>query len=969
MIRLLTVSIALVAMSFASFAQSQDMMGFERESFGSVVLSRTQAAGTDVELELSIGNYENEPIINYSAGSVFAQIGRSVGRLDVLTDKGLFPCTAFIVSKKHILTNYHCSLGLLDNSKIGASRIDGTQFVAGYTQTGIEEGTKKYTVIPTPIETNKLLDYAVLEVLGDPSQEYGKLKLASITPSDGDPFWIIGHPMGEGQRISREKCKANDPALSAGKLLHTCDTLPGNSGSPVIDAGLQQVVALHHAGSQKDSVNFAILMSDILENSKILAAYKAPGMPPMIDDEQSVIAQNKTCDALYSAATQAKACYAYDVYIKSCSTHTLSAMARGYIEEFCNMAVAGKIPDSDDHSSNLPNCPEDSDYFNECYGTRDDVNLGKYVGEFQDNKYHGRGTLIDVSGSKYTGEWKSGERFGYGEELKISMSKRAGIGITAASEEVGVKVVSLIKDGPAITAGIKAGDLITHVNSKSVSGLTLQASVNMITGDAGTDITLTILRKPGPKITITLQRDIYVQQKIEYSGQWSNNKKNGLGVEKLNDVGIYDGQFDVGIYDGQFKDGKYHGIGEFKFVGNSTRAGETYYGEFKDGTYNGQGTYTFPDGTKYDGTMVDGKKNGQGTITYSSNNKYEGNWRDDAANGQGTFTYADGTKYVGGFKENKYSGLGTLTNKDGSKYIGQFRDGYKNGKGSYTFKDGSTYTGEFKDNLRHGSGEYIYAAGGKYDGTWKEGKRDGFGTQVEANGMKYTGNWIDGEMHGQGELKRPDGSVYTGSFKNDQRSGFGKFIFPGGSFEGNFENDAANGQGTYTQADGTVYKGTMKDGYQHGLGELNLVSGDKYIGEFEMGQVTGMGKSILANKNTYIGTHKNYKFVGIGIHIWKTGQTRFVNNTGDAPADGWKPNSTVHNVFPSLKKQFSEMAANKRKEIQSNLKREGLYASSIDGKWGRGTFTALVEFSSKNLATIDLRSESTSKRLLDAVLR
>ena len=118
-------------------------MGFDRGSFGSVVLSRTQAAGTDVQLELSIGNYENEPIINYSVGSVFSQIGRSVGRLDVLTDKGMFPCTAFIVSKKYILTNYHCSLGLLDNEKIGATRIDVTQFVAGYTQTGIEEGTKK----------------------------------------------------------------------------------------------------------------------------------------------------------------------------------------------------------------------------------------------------------------------------------------------------------------------------------------------------------------------------------------------------------------------------------------------------------------------------------------------------------------------------------------------------------------------------------------------------------------------------------------------------------------------------------------------------------------------------------------------------------------------------------------------------------------------------------------------------------
>ena len=119
MIRNLITSIAfaLLVMSFAGMAQSQDLMGFDRDSFGSVVLSQNQSGATDLQLELSIGNYENEPIINYSVGSVFSQIGRSVGRLDVLTDKGLFPCTAFIVSEKHILTNYHCSLGLLDNDQ------------------------------------------------------------------------------------------------------------------------------------------------------------------------------------------------------------------------------------------------------------------------------------------------------------------------------------------------------------------------------------------------------------------------------------------------------------------------------------------------------------------------------------------------------------------------------------------------------------------------------------------------------------------------------------------------------------------------------------------------------------------------------------------------------------------------------------------------------------------------------------
>ena len=122
----LIIHAALAVLSLAHSAQSQDLMGFDRGSFGSVVLSQTQSAGTDIQLELSIGNYENEPIINYSVGSVFAQIGRSVGRLDVLTDKGMFPCTAFIVSKKHILTNYHCSLGLLDNAQVGASRIEAT---------------------------------------------------------------------------------------------------------------------------------------------------------------------------------------------------------------------------------------------------------------------------------------------------------------------------------------------------------------------------------------------------------------------------------------------------------------------------------------------------------------------------------------------------------------------------------------------------------------------------------------------------------------------------------------------------------------------------------------------------------------------------------------------------------------------------------------------------------------------------
>ena len=334
-------------------ALAQDFVGFDRTSFGSVVLNRNQAAGggSDISLELAVGDYNNEPILNYSQNSVFSKLGLSVGRLDILTDTGVYPCTAFIVDTKHILTNYHCVPGILDNERAGATRIDSVLFVAGYRQPGVDQGTRRYTVVPTPVESSKDLDYAVLEVIGDPSAEFGKLDLASITPQDNDPYWVIGHPMGEAQRISREKCRANAPALSNNQLLHTCDTLPGNSGSPVIDASLQKVVGLHHAGSNRDAVNYAIPMAAILAQSNVLKAVFVPGavdptpvdpapidsgetpppLPPDTADETAL----KLCDALYDEAKVFSECFAYEAYLQVCGDHTYSILAKSYVARLC----------------------------------------------------------------------------------------------------------------------------------------------------------------------------------------------------------------------------------------------------------------------------------------------------------------------------------------------------------------------------------------------------------------------------------------------------------------------------------------------------------------------------------------------------------------------------------------------------------------------------------------------------------
>lgn len=309
-------------------AQTQDIVGFDRSDFGKVVLAHRQAA---INFEAAIQGYNNEPISTYSTTSAFARLGKSVGRLDVLTDSGVFPCTAFVVSDRYILTNHHCVPGIVDNPATGATRIEAVSLLLGYTEQGVVETAQRFTVSPVPLETDRELDFSVLEVFGDPTSKFGKLNLAARPAEDGDPFWVIGHPHGEAQRISREQCRASRPALSGGKLRHTCDTLPGNSGSPVIDASRQQVIGLHHAGSERDAVNFAIPMATILGRSKLLKAALEPGAnrkdpTPVVD----------ACDAFYDEARKINACYAYRAYLDACSTHMFGNLAKGYLDENCS---------------------------------------------------------------------------------------------------------------------------------------------------------------------------------------------------------------------------------------------------------------------------------------------------------------------------------------------------------------------------------------------------------------------------------------------------------------------------------------------------------------------------------------------------------------------------------------------------------------------------------------------------------
>ncbi len=98
-----------------------------------------------------------------------------------------------------------------------------------------------------------------------------------------------------------------------------------------------------------------------------------------------------------------------------------------------------------------------------------------------------------------------------------------GLGIEVTMEGGYVKVVSPIDDTPAFRAGIKPGDLITHLDNEPVQGLTLADSVERMRGKVNSDIVLTIQRAGRKPFDVTITRAVIKIQSV----RWRTEKKIG----------------------------------------------------------------------------------------------------------------------------------------------------------------------------------------------------------------------------------------------------------------------------------------------------------------------------------------------------------------------------------------------------------------------------------------------------------
>lgn len=115
--------------------------------------------------------------------------------------------------------------------------------------------------------------------------------------------------------------------------------------------------------------------------------------------------------------------------------------------------------------------------------------------------------------------------------LNIMNMKYVGIGVINEIIEMGARVESILPNSPALEAGINEGDIIVEVNGNKMSGLSLNKAAQLINGEEGVPLNLSISRR-GEPINLTI-----IPKKIPYPTVTGEVIDDDIGYIRINIFG------------------------------------------------------------------------------------------------------------------------------------------------------------------------------------------------------------------------------------------------------------------------------------------------------------------------------------------------------------------------------------------------------------------------------------------------
>ncbi|GAA5097056.1 S41 family peptidase [Wohlfahrtiimonas larvae] len=104
----------------------------------------------------------------------------------------------------------------------------------------------------------------------------------------------------------------------------------------------------------------------------------------------------------------------------------------------------------------------------------------------------------------------------YKKVQEFTTGSFAGLGVEVVSEDGLIRIISPMDGSPAKKAGIQAGDLIIKIDSTAVQSIDVAKAVDMLKGEPGTEVVLTIIRESERSpLTIPVVRDVIKTESIK----------------------------------------------------------------------------------------------------------------------------------------------------------------------------------------------------------------------------------------------------------------------------------------------------------------------------------------------------------------------------------------------------------------------------------------------------------------------
>ncbi len=389
--------------------------------------------------------------------------------------------------------------------------------------------------------------------------------------------------MGEAQRISREGCLSDKPAVDNGRLRHRCDTLPGNSGSPVIDPEQRSAIALHHAGSSRNSINYAIPISRIAARSKLVGELAKNSFPVARPKSQDAGQLKQLRERLTTLEEQLRKERSKPKPIDDGNSDAMKAMRERLALLEDEVKTARKESQETNETEEMQALRKQlADLETELNESRKleiakpepststkPYSLDLLAAKVRDSVEKARRNSKIAKGKSQSARSKAAEA------RRVSKSARRGRGMWAGKVRGGV--------------GIYRGQL--RKNNYHWLGF----FKHLTTKESGN----------------------------AYFGQFAGGRYHGLGVFKFGNNPSNTGE--VASYHGQVSDGCWSGYGVVKW-----KNGATYSGSVSNGRMSGSGLSSWKDGMKYEGQYSGGQRSGYGVMWNSDGSiSQSGYWRNN----------------------------------------------------------------------------------------------------------------------------------------------------------------------------------------------------------------------------------------------------------------------------------------------------------------------------------------------------